>query len=50
MMSVTIYHNPRCEKSRPTLALLQKKGVTPIVVRDGRAALGQPAEAVLKIL
>jgi len=31
-MSVTIYHNPRCGKSRATLALLQKKGVTPRVV------------------
>ncbi|MDA0341639.1 MAG: arsenate reductase (glutaredoxin) [Proteobacteria bacterium] len=26
-MSVTIYHNPRCSKSRQTLALLQDKGV-----------------------
>jgi arsenate reductase len=26
-MAVTIYHNPRCMKSRQTLALLQKKGV-----------------------
>jgi arsenate reductase (glutaredoxin) len=32
MMSVTIYHNPRCGKSRATLALLQRKGVTPRVV------------------
>ena len=31
-MSVTIYHNPRCSKSRQTLALLQKKGATPKVV------------------
>lgn len=26
-MSVTIYHNPRCSKSRQTLALLQEQGV-----------------------
>ena len=27
-----IYHNPRCSKSRQTLALLQEKGVEPEVV------------------
>ena len=26
---VTIYHNPRCSKSRQTLALLQENGVEP---------------------
>jgi len=26
-MSVTIYHNPRCSKSRATLALLEERGV-----------------------
>jgi len=31
-MSVTIYHNPRCSKSRTTLALLQEKGIEPQVV------------------
>ncbi|MGH7123527.1 MAG: arsenate reductase (glutaredoxin), partial [Stellaceae bacterium] len=31
-MTVTIYHNPRCNASRRTLALLEKKGITPIVV------------------
>ena len=26
-MSITIYHNPRCSKSRSTLAILEEKGV-----------------------
>ena len=32
MSKVTIYHNPRCSKSRNTLALLEENGVTPDVV------------------
>jgi arsenate reductase len=31
-MSVTIYHNPRCSKSRQTLQLLKDKGVEPEVI------------------
>lgn len=31
-MSVTIYHNPRCSKSRQTLALLEARGVNPEIV------------------
>ena len=31
-MTVTIYHNPRCGKSRETPALLEKKGVMPVVI------------------
>jgi arsenate reductase len=37
-MTVTIWHNPRCTKSRETLALLEKKGVTPVI----REYLKQP--------
>lgn len=31
-MSLTIYHNPRCSKSRETLALLTERGLEPTVV------------------
>ncbi len=32
MAEFTIYHNPRCSKSRETLALLQAKGIEPNIV------------------
>lgn len=32
MSDITIIHNPRCSKSRQTLALLEEKGATPSVV------------------
>jgi arsenate reductase len=31
-MSVTIYHNPRCGKSRETLELLRQRGIAPKIV------------------
>ena len=31
-MTVTIYHNPRCSKSRKTLAMLRDRGIEPKVV------------------
>jgi arsenate reductase len=30
--TVTIYHNPRCSKSRDALALLKENGIEPVVV------------------
>ncbi|MEE4236774.1 MAG: arsenate reductase (glutaredoxin) [Anderseniella sp.] len=32
MTTVTIWHNPRCSKSRQTLALIEGKGIRPEVV------------------
>lgn len=32
-MSVIIYHNPRCSKSRQTLTLLQEQGIDPQVIK-----------------
>lgn len=31
-MSVTIYHNPRCTKSRQTLQLIEEKNIKPVIV------------------
>lgn len=54
-MIVTIWHNPRCSKSRASLALLEARGITPVVrlylndnptegdIREALAALGIPA-------
>lgn len=44
-MSVTIYHNPRCSKSRQTLAILEEKGVAHDVVEYLTAP---PSQAELK--
>lgn len=58
---VTIYHNPRCSKSRETLALLQERGIEPRVVEYLKAPptaaelkallqrLGLPAHALLRV-
>ena len=59
-MTITIYHNPRCSKSRKTLELIENAGVTPTVVRylenppDGgrirelAATLGMPVADLLR--
>jgi arsenate reductase len=46
-MSVTIYHNPRCGKSRQTLALLRERGIEPKIVEY---LVTPPSEAELKQL
>ncbi|MEK7223368.1 MAG: arsenate reductase (glutaredoxin) [Pseudomonadota bacterium] len=46
-MSVTIYHNPRCTKSRQTLALLEQHGIKPKVIEY---LIAPPTEAELKRL
>jgi len=43
----TIYHNPRCSKSRNTLALLEEKGIEPEVVLYLET---HPNEAQLRML
>ena len=47
MSQVTIYHNPRCTKSRQTLALLNEQGINPTVVEYLKAA---PDEATIRSL
>jgi arsenate reductase len=32
-MEITIYHNPRCSKSRKTLELIEEAGIDPTIVR-----------------
>ena len=31
-MSITIYNNPKCSKSRQTLKLLQEQGINPVTI------------------
>lgn len=33
MTDLTLYHNPRCSKSRSALQLLEERGLTPTIVR-----------------
>src|SRR5688572_29738216 len=40
IMTVTIYHNPRCTKSRETLALLKERGIEPRVIEYLKAMPG----------
>jgi len=44
-MSVTIYHNPRCSKSRATMALLEERNVNPDIIEY---LTNPPSEAELE--
>mgnify|MGYP003621158437 FL=1 len=60
MTDLTLYHNPRCSKSRAALELLEARGLTPNVVRyletppsveqlrDLVSKLGIPARQLLR--
>lgn len=60
MKKVAIYHNPRCAKSRETLALLKARGIEPVVVEYLKEPpakeeikaiikmLGEEAEAIVR--
>jgi arsenate reductase len=47
----TIYHNPKCSKSRETLALLEGRGVSPRIVRylESPPTAAELAEIVRKL-
>ena len=50
-MTVTIWHNPRCSKSRQTLALLRERGVEPEIVEYLKTPpAAEELEAVLEKL
>ena len=50
-MSIKIYHNPRCSKSRQTLQLLEEKGIQPEVIEYLKAAPSKSElESVLNLL
>lgn len=40
-MAVTIYHNPRCSKSRQTLERIEAAGITPTIVKYLDTPLGE---------
>ncbi len=46
-MTITIFHNPRCSKSRQTLGLIEEKGLTPTIVEYLKDA---PTKATMKTL
>ena len=43
--NVTIYHNPRCTKSRETLQLLRDEGIEPKVIEYLRPGITQLGDA-----
>jgi len=46
-VAATIYHNPRCNTSRKTLALLREKGIEPVIIEYLKTP---PSAADLKII
>lgn len=50
-MQVTLFHNPRCSKSRETLSLIQSAGIEPTVVEYLKTPLSVTAiKELLKLL
>jgi len=50
-MSVKIYHNPRCGKSRQTLQLLKEQGIEPEVIEYLKTPLSiQELDNILRML
>jgi len=50
-MTVIIYHNPRCSKSRQTLQLLRDNGIEPTIIEYLKDPLGKKElEDILKLL
>ena len=47
MKKFTIYHNPRCSKSRETLAILEEKKVSPTIVEYLKKPLSKQEIKVL---
>jgi len=50
-LSIKIYHNPRCSKSRQTLQLLEEKGIQPDIIEYLKKAPSKAElESVLSML
>jgi arsenate reductase len=51
LLSIKIYHNPRCSKSRQTLQLLEEKGIQPDIIEYLKVAPTKAElESVLNLL
>ncbi len=51
MPNVTIFHNPRCSKSRQALGLLREQGVEPVVIDYQKTPLSvEELERILTLL
>jgi len=55
-MNLTIYHNPSCSKSRKTLELIEKHGITPRIVEylqappDADTVLGLASQLGVRVI